>query len=135
MTHALPSVPFWTYNDELETFAYGLARLDAGVLSLEFQLTDSEEKLKKEIHHTTIRLADLDEAHFSRNIFGAKLTLRVNRLGLLDEIPDTRQGECRLRFKRKYRDEAQALAARLHLQMSERKIQQIDQEMRDLNNE
>ena len=131
MTHALPSVPFWTYNDELEICAYGLARLDAGVLSLEFQLTDSEEKLKKEIHHVTIRLADLDGVRFSRHIFGAKLVFRVNRLGLLDEIPGTRQGECRLRFKRKYRDEAQALASQLQLKMSERKLKQIDEEMRD----
>lgn len=132
MTHALPSVPFWTYDDHEEIFAYGLARIEADGLNLEFQLTDSEEKLLKEIHHASIRVDDLDAVHFSRNIFGAKLTLRVHRLGLLEEIPDARPGECTLRFKRKFRDEAQALAAQLQLLMSERKLKQIDEQMRDL---
>ena len=132
MTHASPSVPFWIYDDYEEIYAYGLARIEAGGLNLEFQVTDSEERLKKEVHHATFGLDDLEKAHFSRNIFGAKLTLRVRRLGLLAEIPDARRGECTIRFKRKYRDEAQALAAQLQLLMSERKLEQMDEDMRDL---
>ena len=132
MTHDLPSVPFWAYDHEEEIYAHGLARIEATALTLEFQLTDSEEKLQKEIHHTTIQLADLDGVRFSRNIFWAKLTLRVRRLGLLKEIPGARRGECKLRFSRKYRGEAHALATQLQLWMSERKLKQIDQQMRDL---
>ena len=132
MTHALPSVPFWSYYDDGDRTIRGLARLEADVLHVEFQRMDSEEKLLEEIHHTTICLADLDAVRFSRNVFWATLTLRVRSLGLLKEVPGTRQGEWKLRFSRKYRDEAQDLATRLQLRMSERKIKQIDEEMRKL---
>ena len=132
MTNALPSVPFWSYYDEEDHTIHGLARLDADVLNVEFQMMDDEDKLQEKIHYMTIRLADLDAVRFSRNVFSATLTLRVRSLSLLQAIPATRQGEWKLRFHRKYRDEAHTLAAQLRLRMSERKIKQIDEEMRKL---
>ena len=132
MTTALPSVPFWAYYDEDENTLHGLIRLEADVLSLEYQVMNDEDILQEEIHHTTIRLADLDAVRFSQNVFWAKLTLRVRSLGLIKAIPGARQGEVKLRFRRKHRDEAQALASQLQLRMSERRIKQIDEEMRKL---
>ena len=132
MTNVLPSVPFWTYYDDDENTLHGLARLEADVLSLEYQYMNDEDILQEEIHHMTIRLADLDAVRFSRNVFWARLTLRVRSLSLLKAMPGARQGELKLRFRRKYRDEAQALASQLQLRMSERKIKQIDEEMRKL---
>ena len=132
MTNALPSVPFWAYYDEDDNTLHGLARLETDVLTLEFQRMDTEEKLQGEIHHMTIRLADLDAVRFSRTVFSATLTLRVRSLSLLKEIPGARQGELKLRFYRKYRHEAHAWAARLQLRMSERKIKLIDEEMQKL---
>lgn len=132
MTITPPSVPFWTYYDDDGNTLHGLARLDADVLSLEFQFKDDEGYLLDEIHHATIRLADLDAVRFSRNVFWAKLTLRVRSLSLLKAMRGARQGMLKLRFSRKYRDEAQALATQLQLRMSERKIKQMDEEMRRL---
>ena len=133
MTTTLPSVPFWSYDADDEDFTiHGLLRFEENVLHVEYQIKDSEDRLLKDIHTLTIRLTDLDAVRFSRNIFWATLTLRVRSLSLLKEVPGTRRGELKLRFSRKYRSEAHALATQLQLRMSERKLKRIDEEMRKL---
>ena len=53
-------------------------------------------------------------------------------LALVEKMPGVRQGEIKLRFARKHRDEAHALASQLQLRLSEHRLERMDDEMRRL---
>ena len=111
----------------------GLARFEADVLTLEFQTKDAFFGLvKSDVQNVQLALTDLVSVHFAKKMLGATLTLRVHSLALVEKIPGVSRGEIRLRFARKHRDEAQTLAAQLQLRLSERKLEQMDDEMRRL---
>ena len=111
----------------------GLARFEDDVLSLEFEAKDAffgvVKSGVKEVH---LALTDLVSADFSKNMFRATLKLRVRSMMLIKEIPGASRGELKLRFARKHRDEAHALASKLQLRMSERKLELMDEEIRKL---
>ena len=111
----------------------GLARFEADVLTLEFQTKDAFfGMVKSGVKEVHLSLTDLVSAEFSKNMFRAILKLRARSMMLLEEVPGSNRGEVKLRFARKYRDEAHTLASQLQLRMSERKLELMDDEMRKL---
>ena len=128
------SVPF-SISDAYEGLADvdGLARFDADVLTLEFQTKDAFFGLiKSNVQHVQLSLTDLASVHFAKKMLRATLTLRVHSLALVEKIPGVSRGEIKLRFARKHRDEAHALASQLQLRLSEHKLERMDDEMRKL---
>ncbi len=128
------TIPF-SISDAYEGLAdvEGLARFEADVLTLEFQTKDAFfGVIKSEVKEVQISLADLVSADFSKNMFRATLKLRVRSMALIEEIPGAKRGELKLRFARKYRDEAYTLASQLQLRLSEHKLELMDDEMRKL---
>ena len=128
------TVPF-SISDAYEGLAEvgGLARFEADVLTLEFQTQDAFFGLVKSgVQEVPITLPDLVSVHFSKNMFRATIHLRVRSMALFEKIPGANRGEVKLRFARKYRDEAHALASRLQLRLSERRLEQMDDEIRKL---
>ena len=63
---------------------------------------------------------------------GVRHDTRLAFRKLLEIIPGAKRAELKLRFSRKYRDEAHTLASQLQLQLSERKLELMDDEMRKL---
>ena len=111
----------------------GLARFEADVLTLEFQAKDAFfGMVKSGVKELRLALPDLVTAEYSKNMFRGTLKLRVRSMALIEDIPGASRGEVKLRFARKYRDEAHALASRLQLRMSERKLALMDDEIRKL---
>ena len=111
----------------------GLARFEADILTLEFQTKDAFFGLiKSDVQNVQLSMTDLASVRFAKKMLGATLTLRVHSLALVEKIPGVNRGEIKLRFARKHRDEAQTLAAQLQLRLSERKLEQMDDEMRRL---
>ncbi|MFQ5571620.1 MAG: hypothetical protein ACE5G0_18220 [Rhodothermales bacterium] len=130
----MQTVPF-SISDAYEGLAdvEGLARFEDDVLHLEFQTTDAFfGVLKSGINTVRLTLANLESARFSKSMFRATLTLRVRSMSLIDAIPGARRGEIKLRFARKYRDDAHTFATQLQLRMSERRLDRLDEEMRKL---
>ncbi len=58
-----------------------------------------------------VPLSDVAVARFKRGVFGAKLTLQVNDIKLLEGVPRTKAGTIRLQFRRADRDAAANLSA------------------------
>ncbi len=128
------TVPF-SISDAYEGLADvgGLARFEADVLTLEFQTKDAFFGIiKSDVQNVQLTLSDLASVHFTKNIFRATLKLRVQSMALIEKIPGAKRGEIKLRFARKYRDEAHTLASRLQLRLSEHRLEGMDEEMRKL---
>ena len=128
------SVPF-SISDAYEGLADvgGLARFEADILTLEFQTKDAFFGIiKSDVQNVQITLSDLATVHFAKKMFRATLTLRVYSMVLIEKIPGAKRGEIKLRFARKYRDEAHTLASQLQLRLSEHKLERMDDEMRKL---
>lgn len=128
------TVPF-SISDAYEGLAdvEGLARFEGNALTLEFQTKDAFFGLvKTNVQEVSIALDDLVIAQFTKNMFRATLHLRVRSMALFEKVPGAKRGEVKLRFARKYRDEAHALASRLQLRLSEHRLERMDDEMRKL---
>ena len=105
----------------------GIARLDDdGSFVLEFQITDGLVGVfKSELREVRIRVADLEEVTFKRGLFSCALTLRVRRMGVLASIPGSRDGEIRLRCKRRHWKVAQELASILSMRLVDHQLGDI----------
>ena len=128
------TIPF-SISDAYEGLAdvEGLARFEADVLTLEFEAKDAFfGVVKSGVKEVKITLGDLVSADFSKNMFRATLKLHVRSMKLFEPIPGAKRGAVKLRFARKYRDEAHTLASSLQLRLSERKLELMDDEMRKL---
>ncbi len=128
------TVPF-SISDAYEGLADvgGLARFEADVLTLEFQEKDAFFGIiKSDVQIVQITLSDLAAVDFAKKMLRATLTLRVHSMALIEKIPGAKRGEIKLRFARKYRDEAHTLASRLQLRLSEHRLERMDEEMREL---
>lgn len=131
------TVPF-SIADAYEGLAAvdGLARFDGTALILEFQTKDAFiGVIKSDVQTVEISLTDFASVHFARKMFWATLKLRVHSMALIEKIPGTRRGEIKLRFARKHRDEAHTLVSQLQLRLSERRLELMDEELRNLEDE
>lgn len=128
------TIPF-SISDAYEGLADvdGLARFEADVLTLEFETKDAFFGIVKSgVKTVEIPLGDLASVAFKKSMIRATLRLRVRSMALIEDLPGTKGGEFKLRFARKYRNEAQALSSSLQLRLSERKLALMDEEMRKL---
>ncbi len=111
----------------------GLARFENDLLTLEFETKDAFFGIVKSgVQTIEIALSDLASVTFKKSMIRATLKLQVRSMALLEDLPGTKGGEVKLRFARKYRDEAQSLSSSLQLRLSERKLALMDEEMRRL---
>ncbi len=113
-----PSVAFKFHNPE-ETQWEGLVHLEDADLVLQYEKKETvfdrvAEFFGKErsgVKHMVVPLSEITLARFKRGVFGAKLTLQVRDISILEGVPRTKPGTIRLDFRREDRDDAAGLAA------------------------
>lgn len=96
-------------------------------IELEYQEQDSFVGLiKSDVKTLHLSYQDLEAIEFKKGWFRAKIILKTSSLELLQELPGNEQGECTLKVKRKYRDEAQNTIAQARIALSEHKLDQME---------
>jgi hypothetical protein len=104
----------------------GIARLEPGVLVLEYQTRHVVlEFIKSPPKEARIPLSDIEQAVFRRRLLGGLLKLRAGRLDAFRQIPGARGGELKLRCRREYSEVAADLASRINLRAVTQDLQQM----------
>lgn len=123
-----PSVPFNIpdINHGLKQ-ANGLFKLWKDGLELEF-----EEKFLGVFDTSgvqTVRIAydDLQDIRYKKGWFSDKVIFEGHSMKVFDEVPGTEIATCTLTVKKKNRAEARNLISQAQVQLSERKLDQLDE--------
>ncbi len=98
----------------------GIVRLDECALVLEFEVSDAVlGLLKSQIKKIEIPLQEIQSARMEKGWFSATLTIRVNNLAVLSEVPGSEGGEAELEISRKDRPQAELLVLALNARARE----------------
>ena len=123
------AIPFESvdYNHGLQV-AKGLLKLTNGGMELEYRVQDSFVGLiKSEVKTLHLDYEDLDSITFKKGWFSAKIILKSSSMRTLEDLPGNDLGECKLKVKRKHRDEAQNVISRARVQLSEHKLKKLEE--------
>ena len=122
------AIPFESvdYNHGLQV-AKGLLKLAKDGIDLEYQVQDSFVGLiKSDVKSLHLDYEDLDSINFKKGWFSGKITLKTSSMRTLQDLPGNDLGECKLKVKRKHRDEAQNVISRARVQLSEHKLKKLE---------
>jgi len=115
------SIPIKLHTpDAMFTEAEGLVKLDRGRLIIEFETKDAFFGLYRSgVREIAILPDDITSIDFKRNLFKAELRIRARSMRTFEQVPGSKLGEIRLRFRRSHRTEAEELAAFLQHRLRE----------------
>lgn len=122
------SVPF-EISDISHGFqeAKGLFKVKEESVELEFEVMDSILGFfKSGVQTIQIPLSELDSIAFEKKWFGSKIVLEAFSMKTFEDIPGTEQATCKLKVKRKHREEAQKVVSKARLLLSEFRLNQMD---------
>lgn len=105
--------------------AAGRVRYAEGRLVLELRTTNHAMQASPVRAHA-VDLADLRAVDYRRGTLAGRIVLRANRVGALDGLPGVEGDVLPLTVPRSERDAADALVARLRLDLSERRRHALD---------
>ncbi len=105
----------------------GLLSLSPEALVLEFQIKDAiVGALKSKVKRIELRFADIDEVQLHTNVLGTSLTVVVDSLQLVEDVPNVKQGRFKVKVPRSHRKEAAALAREASIRVSELRLDRLD---------
>ena len=125
--HGKKSVPF-----EIPEISHGfqegkgLMRVSPEGIELEFEVTDAIVGIMSSgIKHVTLNYSDLDSIEYRKGWFSDRILLEATSMKALEELPGSDVASCKLKVKRKHRDDAQSLVSIARLNLSEYKLDQL----------
>ena len=105
----------------------GILRVEGAKLVFEFQKKDAVvEAYQSELKTVTIPLTELDMLEFKKGWFSGKLILHGKRAKSFSELPGKELTERVLKVKRKHRNVAANISSNLNLQLSEQKLNELE---------
>lgn len=97
-------------------------------LIIEFQLKDAIVGLiKSDVKTVAIQWQDLVDFQVKKKLFGAYISIRVNKMSIFEDLPSSNAGELIAKIKKSYVEQAKNLQSSLLLMISEKKIELLDQ--------
>ncbi len=107
--------------------AEGLVRISSDSLTLEFQIKDGLiGAFKSGVKRVELPFEQVREVQLQSNMLGANLTVAVDSMQLVEDIPNAKQGEFRMKFPRSHRKQAAALAREASIRVSQGKIEDLN---------
>ncbi|MEQ9266522.1 MAG: hypothetical protein RLN81_14935 [Balneolaceae bacterium] len=105
----------------------GILRVEGGKLLFEFQKKDAVfEAYKSDIMTTEISLSDIDMMEFKKGVFTNKLTIYASRPSVFQDLPGNELTERVLKVKKKHREIAANISSNINIELSERKLKELD---------
>ena len=124
----MSSLPF-SFPEVYQGFAEaeGLLILTADAIALEYQIKDAfTGAFKSDVKKIVLPIAQIDDVEFRTNFLRTDLTIQVNSMELVHDVPNAKQGRVRLKIPRKHRREAAAIAYEVSIKVADRKIDSLD---------
>lgn len=122
------SLPF--YMDDLNggfMILEGILRVEKQKLYLEFQKTDAIlGTYKSDVREKEIDLSEIAMMEFKKGFFSSKLIIHAKRAITFQDFPGNQLTERVLKVKKKHRDIAASISSNVNLELSERKLKELD---------
>jgi len=107
--------------------ASGLMKLTKEGIELEFEVKDAIlGVIKSGIKNVIIPYSKLESIEYKKGWFSSKIILNGTSMRVFEEVPGTDVATCTIKVKRKHREEGHSLASHARLQLSEYKLDQLD---------
>lgn len=121
----MDTLPFRPHDpDALFTETEGLVQLYDDELLLQFETKDALLGKFKRSSELRLPLDEISSVEFRAGWFRTQITLQAHSVQVVSDFPGSRLGSIRLRFRRKYREEAAHLA-----EMIEESVQDLRAQM------
>tara|TARA_R110000868_G_scaffold294140_1_gene554739 strand:- start:107285 stop:107671 length:387 start_codon:yes stop_codon:yes gene_type:complete len=124
------SLPF--YMDDLNggfMKLEGILRVEKGKLYFEFQKTDAFfEAYKSAVKEIEIDLSEISMMEYKKGFFSSKLTIHTKRAVTFQDFPGNGLTERTLKVKKKHREVAASISSNVNLELSERRLKELDGE-------
>ncbi len=131
LTQNVQAIPF-SFPDVYEGFAdaEGLIRLEGSEVILEYEVKDGfVGVVKSGLKEIRLPLQEIDSLHSKRNIFRSMLFIRPRSLNSIKDVPGLKNGEMRIKFSRKHREEAEHFAANVSLLLNQQRLEELDRNL------
>lgn len=107
--------------------AEGLLVLTADAIVLEYQIKDGlVGAFKSEVKQVVLPFEQIEDVEFRTNFMRTDITIQMNSLEPVHDVPNAEQGSVRLKIPRKSRREAAAIAHEVSIAVSDRKLEKLD---------
>ena len=133
MISNIRSIPFFIDN-VYNGFAKveGLLTAHSDRLELEFMTKDTfVGALKSKAKSETLYLSDIISVVYKKNWFVSRMHIKVMKLSLLDNFPKSDQNELILKINRKNKDVAKSVESYINLRISEIRLDNMEDELRE----
>lgn len=105
----------------------GLLSISSDTLTLEFQIKDGLiGAFKSKVKRVELPFAQIREVQLQSNMLGTNLTVAVDSMQLVEDVPNAKQGEFRMKFPRSHRKQVSALAREASIRVSQGKIEDLN---------
>ncbi|GAB5409792.1 MAG: hypothetical protein BalsKO_21570 [Balneolaceae bacterium] len=122
------SLPF--YMDDLNgglMMLEGILRVEKGKLYFEFQKKDVFfEAYKSDLKEIEIDLSEISMMEYKKGFFTSKLIIYSKRASAFQDFPGSKLTERILKVKKKNREVAASISSNVNLELSERKLKELD---------
>lgn len=106
----------------------GLLHFRKEEIILEFDKRDALIGIwKSELKERRIAFSEIQSIAFKKKFFSTFIEISGRSMKSLQDIPGAEQGNCRLKIKRKDRDEAERLLSTARLNLSEYKLRELEE--------
>jgi len=105
----------------------GLLRINTEGLNLEYHKKDPLGGLiHSSLEEVKLTWDKIEKVEFKRGMFSAKLIITGTSMKALAELPGVEQGRLTIKVKRKDRDDLQILASHARLELSEKRLRELE---------
>lgn len=110
----------------------GIVRFEPPYLVIEFGKW-SWKSFSRLIKEVQIPTAEIVNVRLNSRFLETSIDIQMRSMKVMEDIPYSRPGLLQLQFTRRDRESARRLASALSLEMSERKLEQLEREMKRMN--
>ena len=128
----MSSLPFH-FPEVYEGFAEaeGLLVVTSDAIVLEYQIKDAfTGAFKSEVKKVVLPFEQIEDVEFRTNFLRADIAIQMNSMGLVQDVPNAKQGKVTLKIPRKHRREAAGIAYEVSITVSDRKLAKLDKQER-----
>lgn len=107
----------------------GLLHFRKEELVLEFDQRDAFVGIiKSELKEKSIPFSEVDSIRYKKKFLSGAIEISGRSMKSLNDIPGSKQGQCKLKVARKDREEAERLVSSIRVSLSEYKLREMEEE-------
>lgn len=121
-------IPFHLTVNQGFAEAQGLVHIKKTSLVLEFEVKDAFGGfIKSDLKEIEIPFDEIESLTYKKGFWGGTVIVEGNSMRTFEQIPESEQGRCELKIKRKDRDKAEQSISSARVALSEYNLSKLDE--------